>query len=93
MWRCINRFDQCNASNTINVIESTIVRASEHVCLSHHEQNVRDVVMDTCKHPARKQYAKLSPARKVYEEAVVEIHEVDADFTMYSYEEKKKHVT
>lgn len=49
MWRCINRFDQCNASNTINVIESTVDRASEHVCLSHHEQNVRDVVMDTCK--------------------------------------------
>jgi hypothetical protein len=87
MWRCVNRSEQCNASITIDEIDGKVARESEHVCRSHYEENIRDVVMDTCKKAV---CTEMSPVRKIFEKAVVEMHDVDQEFIMSSYEEKKE---
>ncbi|XP_061725263.1 uncharacterized protein LOC133531149 [Cydia pomonella] len=85
MWRCINR-PECNASVTLNSHKDAVLRESAHICNSHHNENIRDVVMDSCKKAVCE---RMSPVKQIFEEAVTEIVETDQSFVMCSYKEKR----
>lgn len=85
MWRCVNR-KECNASVTLSSTKDVIIRKSDHICRSHYDQNVRDLVIYNCKKDACK---NMTPIKNIFEKNVTKAVENNPGVMMFSYEEKK----